>query len=134
MERFTITIRNAQGFKFVTNGWGVGDFNEERFIGKAIEAMETSSNGSARVILFDGYTTKGDIVAQWYPKSRRAECRSAEAERVAEKIRAALSELSGDTTEIEAETPDCPTPNCENALESDWEREQGVCAECNPAT
>ncbi len=132
MERFTITIRNAQGFKFVTSGWGVGDFNETRFIGKAIEAMESSSNGSARVILFDGYTTNGDIVAEWYPKSRRAAYRSSEAERVAKNLRAALSELS--TVTIEAKTPDCSTPDCENALESDWEREQGVCAECNPAT
>ncbi len=94
MKRFTISIRNAQGFKFVTSGWRVGDFNETRFVAKAVEAMESSANGSARVMLFDGYTTKGDIVAQWYPKSRRAEHRSIEAECVAEKVRDALSELS----------------------------------------
>ncbi len=94
MEHFQISITNRQGFEFVTGGWRVGDFNVERFVEKAVEAMAGSVNGSARVTLFDGYTTSGDIVAQWYPKTRRPELLRIEAECVAEKIRDALSELN----------------------------------------
>ena len=93
MERYTIAITNAQGFEFVTGGWRVGDFNVGRFVVAAVEAMESSVNGSARVTLFDGYTTSGDIVAQWYPKTRRPRLLRIEAECVADEVRDALAEL-----------------------------------------
>lgn len=88
MERYTIVITNKQGFEFHTSR-----FNFERFVTAAIDAMAGSSNGSARVTLIDGSKSTGDVVAGWYPKSRRDEYRRIEAEDVAEKMRAALSEL-----------------------------------------
>lgn len=93
-ERYTIAITNRQGFEFVTGGSRVADFDVARFVAKAVEAMESSANGSARVRLVDGYTTAGDIVAEWWPKARSAERRSIAAEGVAEKVRDALIELS----------------------------------------
>lgn len=88
MERYTIVITNKQGFEFQTSC-----FHHGRFAIAAIEAMESSQNGSALVTLIEGSKSTGDVVARWYPKTRRPSLRRIEAECVADDVRDALLEL-----------------------------------------
>ena len=89
MERYTIAVTNAQDFQFFTSR-----FHYDRLVDAIIEAMAASENGSARVTLIEGSKSTGDIVARWYPKTRRPGLRRINSECVVDKVRDALSELN----------------------------------------
>ena len=90
MDNYTVCVTTAKGFGYFTS-----NVTPPTLTAAIVDAMGTTMNGSCRVTLIAGTKYTGDVVARWYPKTRREEYRRLEAETVVGRVVNAISELHG---------------------------------------